>query len=287
VADVGTLHGALTAYEVWMLESKGNKPRSAATTTGRLRAFFGRDLRLYGLTCAALQARYEARTREVAPDTHRNELSEVKTFLRWCAERALVPRKLVEGLASVQGRGRRRSGKPQLRLDELRKWLTAADELAQHEEGAVAALCTLLLGLRCSEVVQLCVRDIDDGGRLVWVADAKTPAGRRAVPVPPLLVPHLQRITEGRRGQSRPFPHWRNWPRKWVQRICDAAGVPIVTAHGMRGSLATLATLAGLPRADVAALLGHTGPAITERAYIEPQAAAAHRRQTALRIINN
>jgi hypothetical protein len=29
--------------------------------------------------------------------------------------------------------------------------------------------------------------------------------------------------------------HWRDWPGKWVQRICKAAAMRKVTAHGMRG----------------------------------------------------
>lgn len=54
-----------------------------------------------------------------------------------------------------------------------------------------------------------------------------------------------------------------------VQRLCRLAGVPVVSAHGLRGTHATLATSAGATSHVVAAALGHTSPSITQRAYIE------------------
>lgn len=49
-------------------------------------------------------------------------------------------------------------------------------------------------------------------------------------------------FAEGKPPEAELFgEHWRDWVRKWVQRICEAAGVPVVTAHGMRGFHSTLA----------------------------------------------
>ena len=45
---------------------------------------------------------------------------------------------------------------------------------------------------------------------------------------------------------ERAKPHLRDWMIDQVHRICDAAGVPRVTAHAMRGLLATLTAERGL-----------------------------------------
>lgn len=61
------------------------------------------------------------------------------------------------------------SGNAQLRVDEERRWLAKAVELAAAgEAGAVAAIVALLMGMRASEIVERVVRDVDGGGRLLW-----------------------------------------------------------------------------------------------------------------------
>ena len=58
-------------------------------------------------------------------------------------------------------------------------------------------------------------------------------AGRRKLQVPEFLQPYLVELARGRDPQAALFgEHWRDWPRKWVQRICKAAGVPKVLWHG-------------------------------------------------------
>jgi hypothetical protein len=74
-------------------------------------------------------------------------------------------------VAKVKGRGKRRHGKPQLRIDESRRWLRVALQLADEgEEGAVAAMMTLLMNMRCSEIVNRIARDVDDEGRVLWIS---------------------------------------------------------------------------------------------------------------------
>jgi len=53
--------------------------------------------------------------------------------------------------------------KAQLRIDEARKWSKQAVKLAKSgDEGAVATLMSLLMGMRASEIVSRVVRDLDD-----------------------------------------------------------------------------------------------------------------------------
>jgi integrase len=110
-------------------------------------------------------------------DSHRNILAEAKSFLRWCTvkKRWLARNPLEE----IEGVGKRKHGKTQLRVDEARKWLAMAVGLAaEGEAGAVAALLALVMGMRANEIVSRVVRDLDDEGKLLWIPDSKTEASR-------------------------------------------------------------------------------------------------------------
>jgi integrase len=159
----------------------------------------------------------------------------------------------------VKGVGKRKHGKAQLRIDEARKWLARPTEFADKgETGAVAAMVALLMGMRASEITSRVTRDLDDGGQLLWIPETKTEAGRRTLQVPEVLQPYLRRLAEGKQPHDRLFgEHWRDWPRKWVQKICKGAGMPKVSAHAMRGLHSTLAVDSGVTAHAVAVALGH------------------------------
>jgi integrase len=157
---------------------------------------------------------------------------------------------------------------------------TAADG---GDQGAVAALVALLLGLRASEIVTRKVCDLDDDateGDLLWIPCSKTPAGRRTLEVPDVLRAHLLACAEGKAGNAYLFEteagggHWRDWVLHNVHRICDLASVPRVTAHALRGLLATLTAERGLAGHVIAATLGHEDERTTMHAYAAPGAAA-------------
>ena len=67
--------------------------------------------------------------------------------------------------------------------------------------------------------------------------------------------------------------------------MCERAGVPVVTAHGLRGLHATLATEAGATSALVAAQLGHAGTAVTERHYTDRTAKESATTARVLRVL--
>jgi len=195
----------------------------------------------------ALRMRRTRRGKAFSVDSHRNILAEAKTFLRWClAKKKWLVRNPLE---QVEGVGKRRHGKAQLRIGEARRWLVKAVELADAgEAGAVAAMMALVMGMRANEIVTRVARDLDEDGKLLWIPDSKTEAGRRTLQVPELLQPYLRGVAEGKPSDAKLFGHhWRDWVRKWVKRTCEAAGVPKVTAHGMRGLHSTLAVENGSP----------------------------------------
>ena len=299
-----TIHDALKDYETYMREEKGNKANSVDQTKRKLRRFFDDTfVALTDLTPEKAEALYQAlRTskrkpqrpgavlskdaKPVSVDYHRNALSEAKTFLRWCVKKKWISSNPLE---DVEGVGKRNHGKEQLRIDEARKWIAAAVELAdrEDEEGAVAAMTTLLLGIRCSEVISRTVRDLDDDGKLLWIPDSKTAKGRRNLEIPPVLRPFLKELAEGKKPHDLLFGfHDRAWPRNWVKRICERAGVPRVTAHGQRGLHSTLSIAAGITPNAVADALGHESFTTTARSYAKPEAIGHARQRRTLQVLD-
>ncbi len=291
-----TIREAMKDYMLYMLEEKGNKPRSVDQTKRKLWRFFP-DLELgvaelertmcAGYYDALRRSRRKSQIRldgtpatkntpVVSVDYHRNTLSETRTFLNWCIKKQWIQANPLDG---VEGVGRRHHGKEQLRIDEARKWIARAMELANRREaGAIAAMMTLLMGMRCTEIVGRVVRDVDDDGRILWIPDSKTAKGRRTLRVPEMLRPYLLAQIKGKKSTDLLFsgrfgkPCDRAWPRHWVQRICTEVDVPVVTAHGQRGLHSTLAVEAGVTARAVADALGHESFATTAQSYAQPDA---------------
>jgi integrase len=157
--------------------------------------------------------------------------------------------------------------------------------MAETEDGAVAALMALLMGMRVSEISDRIVRNLDDDGRLLWITDAKTQAGIRRLQVPQQLQPLLRRIAANKQPTDRLFgPNvHRHMVLRHVRRICKAAGVPVIPPHGLRGTHASLAMTAGATGDLVAAALGHESFTTTERHYARADAIADAQQFTALR----
>jgi integrase len=291
-----TTEEALTAYRAHLVD-KGNKPLSIQTTVRAVEMFFPEAQPLALLSAKRCAQRYEElrttpRAFTGAPpsvDTHRNVLGMTRTFLEWCVKQGWIA---ANPLAGVEGIGRRRPrgkslGKSgnELRVKGARLWYQAALALANAGDlGATAALVAMLLGMRASEIVARRVSDLDEDqapADLLWIPCSKTPAGRRTLEVPDVLRPLLVQFAEGKAPERYLFeiapgrPHDRNWIRDQVHRICDRAQVPRVTAHAMRGLLATLTAERGMAGRLIAATLGHEDERITMTAYARPGAAAA------------
>jgi integrase len=280
---------ALDLYENHQTE-KGNKPRTVITTMHRLRLLFGPVVKIatVSLTTTSAEKLYGELAavdgRKLSVDTKRNMLNQAKTFLRWCLAKGHTR---INALEKVQGMGKRRRGKPQLTIDEARKFLNKAMELADAgDDGATAAAMALLMGMRGSEISERIVRNLDDEGRILRITDAKTQAGIRNLQVPHPLHPLLQRLAINRQPSDRLFGDSanRHWVLRQVHRICKEAGVPIVPAHGLRGTHATLAVSAGATGDVVAKALGHESfEGVTARHYARADAIEGARQDQALR----
>ena len=301
IKNARSIEEVIDDYEAYMRDEKRLKMGTVTETVRRLRRFFlDRDLPLNKLTPRLGETYYaaarRARTRKgalVSVDTHRGMLIHAKTFLTWCVDQKLIA---ANPLVAVKGVGKKRKGKPQLRIDEARKWLEVAqreaDKCQRGSDGAVAAMMALLLGLRATEVTRRLVRDVDDDCTLLWIPDSKTEAGRRNHEIPDMLRPHVQRLTANALPTAYLFarkdgtPHLRSWIRSSVRRICRMAGVPFVSAHSMRGLNSTiLLSLRFRTAEEVAAALGQASPDVTMEHYADRDAVAKARQREALKVL--
>jgi len=273
-----TLAELLELYTAHQVE-QGSRETTRTTTAHRLRGFFGGvlDLTLAEITEARAKALYKAAQQGRAVDTHQAMLRQAKTFLKWCVKERWLPASPFEYVEPV---GRKAAGKPQLRIDEARRWVATAAELARAgDEGALAAILALLCGLRTSEIVARVVRDLDDNGTRLVVDASKTAAGVRVLELPEPLRELLQAraLAVGGLPTARLFPYKREWVRRQVHRICAAAGV--------RGTHATVATRAGATPALVTASLGHEHHGVTRRHYLAPGALQAQQQDHLLEVL--
>jgi integrase len=288
------IHTTDTAREAFVKDMTARKlsPRTIEGYEWAINTMWPLAKPLRSLTPEHCAERYkELRTEKVddrqrfSVDAHRNALKWCKTFLRWCVSEKLIKDSPME---KVIGEGRRKKGKPQLRRDEGRLFYAHALARADAgEPGAVAALMCLLLTLRAeSEALAVVARDIDDGARLLWVDDSKTPSGRRVEEVPEEMRPALLALRGDKKGEEHLFARRdRKWLWDEVARLCAEAGVPRVSPHGLRGMHATLAKMAGATSHMVAGSLGHSGPRVTEDHYIAAGPAQAAERERGLTLI--
>ena len=142
---------------------------------------------------------------------------------------------------------------------ELRR---VADPMERREYDAYAALVTaanneLGMGLRALTVV---------AGNLADRADDIELLGRAAA------------FLAADQGLPPPKPPARGWRRKQV-------GVPVVTAHSMRGLHSTLALQAGTSSHVVAASLGHESITTTLQSYADPAAVGQAKQRAALTVL--
>jgi integrase len=189
--DLST-ESALIRYRSY-LEAKGDKDQSLDVTAWAIGMFFPKPLPLRLLSAKRCEALYlDLRTRPskrtgqpVAVDTHRNVLSQEKSFLSWCVERGWLadnPCAKIEGIGKRRPRGKSlgKAGN-ELRVKQARAWYRKALTLAtEGDQGAIAALVALLLGMRASEIVSRRVADLDEDETRLTCCGPHVPRRQRA-----------------------------------------------------------------------------------------------------------
>lgn len=256
------------------LRRRGRKPESIETTMRRVRAWFEDDTEPADISAKRAEEYYKTRCDQVAVATHHSDLREAKGFWKWVVSQRFCR---VSPVAHIKPLGRPNRGKPQLTRSEARVFVVRC--LQEGTPASTAALCCLVLGLRSGEILGRRVRDVDVApeGVILYVPYGKTDAARRQVEVPQPLAYMLAYLVVRRDPQEWLFPgdtdsgHRRKeWLHGNVRRLCEAAGVPVVSPHGLRGTHTTLAARRGVAAETVAKEIGHTSADVTRRHYMAP-----------------
>jgi integrase len=272
------------------LERRGIRAKSIVTFRHMLHRFFAPalddSLARVGTPHRAATLYEQLRTsvgqrtgRTLATDTHKNMLTTARTFLGWCVDRHWLKD---NPLARVKGVGHKRKGKPTLLVDSSRTFLhVALREAAAGDDGALAALIGIALGLRAGEVVSRLARDVDAGATVLQVQDTpeygwclKTGQSKRPLGIPPYLQPLLRARAAGKEPTDLLFPsavgrlQWPSWCNRQVARLCKLAGVPRVCMHSLRATAATNSITAGVSPEAAARMLGHKNTGMISGAYV-------------------
>lgn len=287
VASAGrTIQDAVDAF-VRHCERRGNKKGTITTLKAQLGLMFPvGSLSLLDVTRARAKELYNSLVDTgVAVDTHRGALSRSRSLFKFCKGEGWIKSNPFE---DIEGVGRRKKGKQQLTYNETvafedvcyKTWVETKDR------SAIAGLLALMFSMRASEVSQLRAIDIDNNGRILRIGEveAKTDESRRMARVPPRYRPVLLELAaspalpDGRlfsleRGAKKNKPADRHWVLRAVRRMMKAAGVRVITAHGLRGTSATIGT-AHSGADTMSKALGHTTVGMTKAHYIDADALA-------------
>lgn len=269
-----TVGGLVDRYLEW-LRAMDRKPGTVETARNKLQMILGPLMHLESasVTVHRARARYADLAAEAAAATHHIALGRARSLWKWAIRQGLVRS---NPWLEVDKTGRPKRGKPQLRIDEARRLADVCMSAVMESDGALAILVAQFLALRSSEIVQRDVRDADDDCRLLWIPDAKTPAGKRIAEIPESIQDATRARVKGRKpteplfrkyGGGRPS---RSWFGHQLRSFCAAAGVPIISPHALRGQWATIAVESGALSHMVAAQLGHASFAVTAAHYAKP-----------------
>lgn len=284
-----TVGGLLNRYLDWLrkMERKSATIVSARNLLRKLLAPLV-HMESASVTLRRARERYHEFSAECATASHHVGLGRARSMWKWGMRQGLVK---TNPWLQVDKLGRQRRGKFQLRIDEARR---LADCLMEHVTTCDAALAILIaqfMALRVSEITSRQVRDADNDCTLLWVPDAKTPAGRRVQEIPVAIQDAIRtRIASRLPGDPLLQNQWGLKPtQKWISnrltKYCAMAGVPRIVMHSLRGQWASIAIESGALSHTVAQQLGHANFATTQRHYATPESVEAGRQRGRLKLL--
>jgi integrase len=276
-----TIGECIDAHHDYSLTVRGALRSTADSVRFHLNRLLPRELPVVALTAdraAQLyadfaQRRHQRTGKPLSVATHHYVLLLAKGWGRWLVKTGATN---ANPFAAVEPVGKPKAGKPQLTRDEAQRLSQlAVARAASGDMAAVGVLLMLHLGLRQGEVGSRIARDVDHDGQVLIIPFGKTASARRRLKVPAWLQPFLRSLLADKSPSDLLFPsecqrvrHRQFWWNK-VQQLCDAAAVPRVCPHSLRGLHATLAIEEGASGEAVARALGHTSFDMTAKHYAQ------------------
>lgn len=295
-ADVSTDSRVADLIELHLnrLEEDGRSPATMATyrfTTTKLTKFIG-GLRVSEATPARIDAALRSMRNAHGATMARQSKSILKGALQLAVMASAVNTNPVRDVQPLRSK-KPPKGAVALTGEQLRELLGAVRESAFCASHDLADPITLLIatGLRRSELLALRWEDFDEtagtlsvSGKVVRVSGVglrridgvKSAAGRRTVPLPKFAVEALlKRRTLPYYGeQTVIFPSTagtlrdpNNFGKEW-RNVRDQLGVPEVTSHSFRKTVATLIDDEGMSARVGADQLGHSHVSMTQDRYM-------------------
>lgn len=267
-------------------------------TIRRLRAFFPADITIGRVTPDRGKGYYEkfrARVKKngeaISVAYHRAALINARSFLGWCIEQGWLES---NPLAKVKGTGKRKAGKQQLTTDETRRLYAHCFAKAQAgDASALGVLMALTMALRSADLCKRVVRDLDHDGTVLRISGGKSKASNRPRAITAELQPMVARLAAGRPADEALFKtpytadghHTHRWLQQAMVRFCEAAGVPYVCPHALKGMAGTLAAEIGYTADAIATHLSHEETATTMAHYVAPDVVEDAQLSRALKVM--
>lgn len=133
-------------------------------------------------------------------------------------------------------------------------------EVAKDDELGSLYAVAIGTGLRRGELLALTWREVDWNRRTIAVRRSKTGAGVREVPLAGIA---LAVLGEAVRRPGAIWPYRPEFVSGRFRDLCERAGVPYITFHGLRHTAASLMLDAGVDPLTIQGILGHTKVSMT------------------------
>lgn len=229
-------------------------------------------MRLADLTPNVLQKWASAEGKH-RPTVTRNAWRLLRAFLNWCAEDARYAAAAPSANPAKAGKVRETVGKPKTKRDVLQREMLAGwfAAVRQQRTPAISAYLQFLLltGCRPNEARRLKWADVDFKWRSIAMHDKIDEQGR-VIPLPAYLAQVLQALPRvnqyvfaSPKAQNQPITE----PNHAHDRVCEIAGIPHVTLHGMRRSFKSLAEWTETPTGVLNQIQGHKPQTTDEKHY--------------------
>jgi integrase len=218
----------------------------------------------------------------------------LRIFATWCEGQpeyaGLIDSQAVAARLGKDALPKRIAKRDALQREQLRAWFAAVCRLDPVMETYLTGL--LLTGARREELAGLKWTDVDFRWRSMHLKDKVETETGRTIPIPPFfasLLLELKRLNDrppnvrqlraldarGETWQPSEFVFFSKIahggrltsPNRALHRICEAAGIPPLTLHGLRRSFSTLSEWVELPTGITSQIMGHRPSATAERHY--------------------